>query len=387
MSAILISEESGEIHALPSREEFLIGRGTGACLGILNIDSDEISRKHAIIKSSQDGKTYHIEDLLSKNGTFINGSLIQRGTLTELTSGDRISFSTLNYLFKCEAGVAEPKTAFNGGRTGEFNDRKKRIIDYSGDGISLYQIKMLEHNTERSFLKVNYLLIGEAYRLYYDIEGHMQLKQFMSEGIRNESTVYRILYNIVMAIRSMDALYIKPENLSLEIDSIYINPINLSIKLMFVPTPDRSLDICDALRLLISEFQMDCKALETPDFTELEAILKESCHCLSELSCFLQEQEKRARQFEMVEKRYLPVRETRDEVNPDPIEAVDEGLPTLRLFAAMTTRQKGYVAQVLLIIGLIMLFFSGMLKIMDFVGFCILVLGVDLWLLKSFRFI
>lgn len=387
MSAILISEESGEIHILPNQDEFFIGRGTGACIDILNIDSDEISRKHAIIKSSQDRRAYHIEDNASKNGTFVNGRRAQRGEPLELVSGDRIGFSTLNYLFKIEADAEEHRVAIKKVTTGEFKDRKKRIIDCKRDEVSLFQIKMLQHNTERGFLKVDYLIIGETYRLYYDIEGHTELKQFMSAGYRSESDLYRILYNIVMAARNLDVLYIKPENLSLTADSIYINPLNLSIKLMFVPTPDRSLDVFDALRVLISEFQMDNKAEEVYDFSQMEDILKDGCYGLAALACILQEQEKRSRQLEMAEKRYLPVREIKDELKADSVKEAEEAMHPLKLIERLTIKQKGYISQAFLVIALIMLLFSGMLRIMDYIGFCIVVIGVDLWLLKSFRFI
>ena len=387
MRALLISQESGEIHTLPSRGEFLVGRETGACIDMLNIDSDEISRKHAIIKSSQDGTNYHIEDNLSKNGTFINGMLIQRGTLSELASGDIIRFSTLNYQFKLEIDDNEPKTVINNVITGEFNDRKKRIVDYCRDDVSLFQIKMLKYNRELSFLKIDYLLIDDTYRLYYDIEGHMLLKQFMAEGFQSESDIYRIFYNIVTAIRSMDALYIKPMNLSLTVDSIYINPINLSIRLMFVPALNRNLDVCKSLHSLVNDFKIYNKTDETPDFSSLEDILKEGCGGFTALADALQEQEKRARQLEMTERRYLPVREFKEEIIAQPVKEVDEALPTLKLLAGMTMKQRGYASQVFLILALIVLFFSGMLKIMDYIGFCIVVLGVDLWLLKSFRFI
>lgn len=57
-----------------------------------------ISRIHAKIYLKENH--YYIEDMNSSNGTYINNSLIQPHTLTEISPGDYITFSHLTYIFQ-----------------------------------------------------------------------------------------------------------------------------------------------------------------------------------------------------------------------------------------------------------------------------------------------
>ena len=54
------------------------------------IDNPYVSRRHSQIV--QTGDSFQIEDLGSKNGTFVNGVRLQRGAL-KLNSGDRIELA------------------------------------------------------------------------------------------------------------------------------------------------------------------------------------------------------------------------------------------------------------------------------------------------------
>lgn len=73
----------GMVYTLLAGTETLIGRGDEADV---RIEEQRVSRKHAVIKVSQDGQTI-IEDQGSSNGTFVNGVQVHR---QELKDGDRI---------------------------------------------------------------------------------------------------------------------------------------------------------------------------------------------------------------------------------------------------------------------------------------------------------
>jgi DNA-binding CsgD family transcriptional regulator len=67
----------------------VVGRGVGSDL---QLDDDSVSRSHArfVVAADRDGSSYvTVEDLDSRNGTWVNGSTIS--TLTPLTAGDRIT--------------------------------------------------------------------------------------------------------------------------------------------------------------------------------------------------------------------------------------------------------------------------------------------------------
>lgn len=74
---------------------FLIGSNKEGCDGV--ICESIISRAHAkIVKKDED---YYIEDLESKNGTFLNGQILDFNKQAKLSLGDAISFANIGYRF------------------------------------------------------------------------------------------------------------------------------------------------------------------------------------------------------------------------------------------------------------------------------------------------
>ncbi len=74
---------------------FTIGKNPS---NLLTINNPLVSRSHARILKNND--TFFIEDLNSSNGTKINDTPIASYTLTEINSGDIISFADLTYIFQ-----------------------------------------------------------------------------------------------------------------------------------------------------------------------------------------------------------------------------------------------------------------------------------------------
>ncbi len=62
------------------------------------IDNPMISRIHAKLYCKDD--IYYIEDMNSSNGTYLNNTILQPHSLTELKEGDFVTFSHLTYLFQ-----------------------------------------------------------------------------------------------------------------------------------------------------------------------------------------------------------------------------------------------------------------------------------------------
>lgn len=75
---------------------FIIGKMTDNVN--MMIDNPMISRIHAKIYLKEGH--YYIEDMNSSNGTYINNNLIQPHSLTEINTGDYITFSHLTYIFQ-----------------------------------------------------------------------------------------------------------------------------------------------------------------------------------------------------------------------------------------------------------------------------------------------
>jgi len=77
----------------------LVGRSTG-CEVILT--SDTVSRQHAKLIVS--GDEVRIQDLKSRNGTFINDQLVEQGLLR---LGDRVKFGAIGFLLQHVDGILE----------------------------------------------------------------------------------------------------------------------------------------------------------------------------------------------------------------------------------------------------------------------------------------
>lgn len=73
----------------------------------ISIPSEEISRRHAQVKPTQDGLA--VEDLGSSNGTFINGQRVQHGLLKP---GDELRLDAIRFLLVAPGmEISAPKTA------------------------------------------------------------------------------------------------------------------------------------------------------------------------------------------------------------------------------------------------------------------------------------
>ena len=91
LSRIGNDKEKYEISKFP----FIIGKNGGDV--DLKLESQVISRFHAVI--TFDGKKYYIEDMNSKNGTFVNSKRLEPYKKAKLSPGDDVSFANLAYEF------------------------------------------------------------------------------------------------------------------------------------------------------------------------------------------------------------------------------------------------------------------------------------------------
>ncbi len=83
--------------------ETLIGRG-GEC-GV-RLLSSQVSRVHARVRAT--GSAASVEDLGSKNGTWVNGE--RREGAVELADGDEVTFGTFRVLYRRDDGAAPTRT-------------------------------------------------------------------------------------------------------------------------------------------------------------------------------------------------------------------------------------------------------------------------------------
>jgi len=102
------SSEALEIRKLDMRQraELRIGRGAE---NDLNLPHPTVSRRHARITRS--GSIYHLEDLRSSNGTFVNGERLEPGRAAKLSVGDVIHVGPFRFVFVPDAFQAVDESA------------------------------------------------------------------------------------------------------------------------------------------------------------------------------------------------------------------------------------------------------------------------------------
>ena len=97
----LLILQQGDVRAvaLPTAGSLKVGRAEDADL---RIDSDSISRRHAILHM---GDALEVEDVGSSNGTKVGGQKIERGVRVEVAAGDLIEFGGVSVVVQ---GALEP---------------------------------------------------------------------------------------------------------------------------------------------------------------------------------------------------------------------------------------------------------------------------------------
>lgn len=111
------------VEVIPLRDDSVtIGRDKGAIL----VDDEEVSAQHCQIKKI-DGN-YHIFDLNSTNGSFLNGQRIIKGSLHE---GDEIKIGSTRFIFFLDEDVhaKRPAPTFDPVTLDEPTDPAARAID------------------------------------------------------------------------------------------------------------------------------------------------------------------------------------------------------------------------------------------------------------------
>jgi two-component system, cell cycle response regulator len=169
--------------------EAVIGRAANA---EVKVEDDGISRAHARIRSETAGKAF-IEDLGSRNGTFVNGAKIAGPT--ELHSGDKIQVgrnTVLRFGFQDDLDESFHEnllsSALRDGLTKLFN--KRYLLERLDSELKFAQ----RHETALSLL----MLDIDFFKKINDTHGHLAgdmvlvaIANQLSRAVRNEDVVAR----------------------------------------------------------------------------------------------------------------------------------------------------------------------------------------------------
>jgi DNA-binding winged helix-turn-helix (wHTH) protein len=140
---ILEGEQTGQRWAIDG-DEFVIGRGASCSLVL---PERQVSREHIRIYSEDD--TYFLQDLNSKNGTWVNGEQVKGGTVN-LRDGDEISIALAVRMTYVASEATAPlmmdeKLPSKGVLRLDRESRRVFVVDQEVDPpLSLPQYRLLE---------------------------------------------------------------------------------------------------------------------------------------------------------------------------------------------------------------------------------------------------
>lgn len=184
---VLTGVASGQLYKLPPGE-VVLGRAPDATL---RIGDDGVSRHHARIRV--DGDAIWLEDLSSRNGTYLNGRRIERATA--LRDGDKIQIgrtTVLRFSYHDELDESFHETllssALRDPLTGLFN--KRYFLDRLDRELKFAR----RHSTALSLLLVDL----DHFKSVNDTHGHLagdavlvNLANVLVRAVRNEDVVAR----------------------------------------------------------------------------------------------------------------------------------------------------------------------------------------------------
>ncbi len=98
---VMHGEEETQEWSLPVGGELVAGRDASCAM---HLPDRQISRRHAIFRRSAEGVS--VEDLQSKNGTWVNGVQVQ--TATVLSDGDEVSIAARYKVYFVDAEATAP---------------------------------------------------------------------------------------------------------------------------------------------------------------------------------------------------------------------------------------------------------------------------------------
>jgi len=183
---VLTGSASGKLFKL--RGTMTIGRSP-TCE--IRLEDDGISRQHAVVRCEGDVAT--IEDLQSRNGTFVNGERIRE--IVKIVDGDKIQVGRSTVLRFSFADALDESfhenlmsSALRDGLTKLFN--KRYLMDRLDSELKFAQ----RHETSLSLL----MLDIDHFKKVNDTHGHLagdavlaQLANVLSRAVRNEDVVAR----------------------------------------------------------------------------------------------------------------------------------------------------------------------------------------------------
>ncbi len=138
LKLLIIQGKPAGKHLALTRDKYYIGRGPECDI---RLDSELVSRQHCLLRVTDEAII--LRDLASRNGTLVNGKLVE-GELA-LESGDQVQIGTLVLQVEYDGGSTAPETVNRGAApTAQIEPKPTDVRE----GEAAPQVEMTEEGPE-----------------------------------------------------------------------------------------------------------------------------------------------------------------------------------------------------------------------------------------------
>lgn len=398
----LISMETGEKYEMNLDFAISVGREETENPNDLVIDYKAVSRKHALIHRDREG--IYLVDHGSRNGTTINAKPIAEGIKYYIKNGDIIGFADKNYLTEIQGNSKKQDgdDVINLGgvlaRIEEASGRRRFIVDRDKSGIYHFEKIVLTLGECSSILPMHNVSIDGKDLLYYDFTGYVQLSSYINRikeagistnKISNDSELpiedaLTVFKNILSKLKGVEEYLLSVNRVPLLAETIFINLYNQDIALTYlpaicdsVPLQQRIISLMDSLGMLYQKNEIilcfnSIKETILEKNLGIDGIVNTIGLTQREISYSLWTKKGLKRDAD----------DTFDEKAPEPI---TEDFKKIRKMVPSNKNTRLIVSQIIILLVLAGIYCFKLFVGMDFIGFILLVMGIDFWILKSLK--
>ncbi|MBR6701230.1 MAG: FHA domain-containing protein [Firmicutes bacterium] len=254
MYGVLFDEAGKKKLTINKEREFFIGRKIPDDEGF-SVDDEYVSRRHASISFD---KEFYIKDLNSKNGSYINGRLMDRGETLALTDGDMLRFGNSEYCFRIAKPV-KAENVYGGYRCSIKNSAggRRLRVELPERGCTEHQLRMIEENSELQVAGIIYVKNIESDCILCDIGGCLNLSEHIKQ-YRKSVDAEELIENILETVKKGEEHLLERKRYVIHPETVFLDK-NEKIKLIYVPgaeekNDDFSLQMRDMCRFLSKQY-------------------------------------------------------------------------------------------------------------------------------------
>ncbi len=267
---------------------------------------------------------------------------------------------------------------------------KRKIFLIMEEKIMGFEKRMLCDSGCPFTLPMHFISEGETEKVYYDFTGFIQLEEYIKRitttdrsDRESQKTIFDaldVMTKILECLKGMESYLLFPERISIHPDLIFINLNDGRIAFAFypnekmdMPLQSRVIEMVDAINGLYGDVEAEQFLEKFKDYIymknpgldgmigNLGILQREVSYIFWNTKNFRREEEKE----------FIDGREHADK----PLTAVLKAPASLKTIAI----------QAFLGVGLLTVFLSGILEMMNFAGLFVIVAGVDLLIMRTLR--